>query len=321
VEGANILTLSMIIFGQGAIRCHPYLLREMRSVDNPDPAQGLKDFDRAFWGHIGFTLSNAFRAFVLAITAGHFVRSPVDGPTARYFRQVTRMSSAFTYVADVTMLMLGGKLKFKEKLSGRLGDILSHLYMLSAILKRYEDQGRPEEDLPLLHWACIDSLVQVQESLYDVFRNFPSPAVGLLLRAMTLPFGRPYKKPNDGLGKAVARLILADTGARARLTQGVFVSTSPGDAVGAVVDAFGKVLAASEAEEKLREALGTGVDPNTYEDLVTRGLADGVITKDEARLVREAQEASLRVIAVDDFPREYVEPGYVADKTTVAKAG
>ncbi|TDJ35365.1 MAG: acyl-CoA dehydrogenase [Gammaproteobacteria bacterium] len=321
VEGANILTRSMIIFGQGAIRCHPYILREMRSVDNPDPREGLRDFDRAFWAHIGFTMSNAFRAFVLAITAGRLLRSPVNGPTARYYKQVTRMSAAFAFVADVTMLMLGGKLKFKEKLSGRLGDILSHLYMVSAMLKRFQDQGQPEEDLPLLHWACIDSLVQVQESLYDVFRNFPSPAVGLFLRGMTLPFGRPYKKPNDGLGKAVARLILSDTGARSRLTQGVFECRDPDDAVGAVLDAFDKVLAASDAEDKLRKALGIGVDPNTYKDLVTRGLADGVITTTEARLVREAQEASLRVIAVDDFPREYVEPGYTANEAKVARAG
>ncbi len=192
--------------------------------------------------------------------------------------------------------------------------------MLSATLKRFQDQGQPEEDLPLLHWACIDSLVQVQESLHDVFRNFPSPVVGLLLRAMTLPFGRPYKKPNDGLGKAVARLILADTGARSRLTQGVFKSDNPEDAVGAVLDAFQKVLAASEAEEKLRKALGTGVDPNTYEALVTQGLADGVITEAEAGLVRVAQEASLDVIAVDDFPREYVEPGYTAEKSAVVRA-
>ena len=138
---------------------------------------------------------------------------------------------------------------------------------------------------------------------------------------MTLPFGRPYKKPNDGLGKAVARLILSDTGARARLTQGVFECRNPDDAVGVVLDAFDKVLAASDAEDKLRKALGIAVDPNTYEELVTQGLADGVISQEEARLVRAAEEASLRVIAVDDFPREYVEPGYVADKTSVAKAG
>ncbi|WP_406672544.1 acyl-CoA dehydrogenase, partial [Natronospira sp.] len=158
VEGANILTRSLMIFGQGAIRCHPYLLKEMECVGMEDEEQAVRKFDRALFSHVGFTISNAVRAFVTGLTRGLFIRTPEAGEVSRYYRQFSRMSAAFAFSADVTLLLLGGELKRKERLSARFGDVLSHLYMGSSMLKQFEDQGRPASDLPMLHWACQESL-------------------------------------------------------------------------------------------------------------------------------------------------------------------
>ncbi|MBE9548985.1 MAG: acyl-CoA dehydrogenase [Proteobacteria bacterium] len=303
VEGANILTRSMIIFGQGAIRCHPWLLKEMESAADPDATQGLKDFDRALFGHVGFVISNKVRAFVLGVTSARWVRSPVQGPTARYYRQLTRMSAAFTFIADFVLATYGGSFKFKEKTSGRLADVLSHLYLASAVLKKFEDDGQPKEDMPLVHWAMQDSLYTMQTRLVGILRNYPLRYVGKLIRFVIFPLGLPYEGPRDTCGKHVARLLLTDNPSRDRLMEGLYISEKE-DATGLLMLAFAADRKAVVPERALKNAFKQAVSITNYEDMIERGLETSIITQDQAELVRTAQSLAARVIAVDEFPAD-----------------
>ncbi|MFK8016296.1 MAG: acyl-CoA dehydrogenase [Gammaproteobacteria bacterium] len=301
VEGANILTRSMIIFGQGAIRCHPHILNEMLAVQNTDEKQGLRDFDREFFGHIGFTISNAVASLVRGLTGARFIRAPKTGPTEKYFRQLTRMSSAFAFVADVTMLMMGGRLKRKEKISGRLGDVLSHLYMASAILKKHEDDGRPSADLPLVRWGLQDSLYRSQEALIGVLRNFPVRWLGWLIQRLVFPLGPPQKAPNDRLGQSVAKVLLSPSATRERLTAGVYVPRDIDDHIGVMEIALEKVIAAEPLERKVYGGLKKRVRPYNFDEILPEAVANGVITDLEAQAIREAHVLINDVIRVDEF--------------------
>ncbi len=303
VEGANILTRSMIIFGQGAIRAHPCLLKEMNAVSGIANTQARRDFDNALFVHIGFTISNTVRSLLLGLTGGRMAPAPLRGPHAKYFRQLSRMSAAFAFMADAVLLLLGGKFKFKEKLSGRLADILIHLYLASALLKRFEDDGRPDGDLPLLVWGMDDSLYRIQKGLRGVIMNFPVPVLGWFVRLIVFPFGRPYSEPSDKTVKAIAKLLINDSESRDRLIDGVFISDRD-DATGRVNKAFHLVLAAGPAERAIKNALKESVNFENYEGLVKRATESGVITEEQATMVRLAQRASASVIAVDEFPRE-----------------
>ncbi|MEJ8568378.1 acyl-CoA dehydrogenase [Elongatibacter sediminis] len=305
VEGANILTRSLIIFGQGAIRAHPWLLKEMQAVSDPRPG-ARRSFDRALFGHVRHVISNFVRALMLGLSGGFATRAPVRGPTATYFRQLTRMCAAFSFVSDLVLITLGGRFKFKEKLSGRLADALIHLYLGSAMLKRFEDQGRPEDDLPLLRWAMDDSLYTIQESLVGVLRNLPLPGVGSLVRWLIFPLGRPYAQPSDRVGREAARVILSENEARDRLVAGVYQSDGD-DPAGQVLHAFHLVVASANAEQAIRNALNEPVTFENYEPLVQRAVESGVITEEQATLVRLAQQAAREVIQVDDFPRSRIE--------------
>lgn len=304
VEGANILTRSLIIFGQGAIRAHPWLLKEMNAASGRDGTR--REFDKALFSHIGYTISNAVRSLMLALSGGLATSSPVSGPTARYYRQLTRMSAAFALVSDSVLLTLGGKFKFRETLSGRLADALIHLYLGSAMLKRFEDDGRPAEDLPLLQWGMDDSLYKIQASLMGVLRNFPVPLLGGLVRMIIFPLGQSYTPPADEVGKAVARLLLTESASRERLVSGVYVSDAR-DASGKVNTAFHLVLDSADAEQAIRTALKETVTVDNYTTLVRRAVESGVITEEQGARVRLAQEASIQVIEVDDFPRSKIE--------------
>ena len=308
VEGANILTRSMIIFGQGAIRCHPYVLKEMLAAADEDTAEGLKAFDEAFFAHVGFTISNLVRSFVLALTGARFVKAPDIGPTAAYARRLTRMSASFALLADVAMLLLGGDLKRREKISGRFADILSHLYMASAVLKRFEDDGRPEADLPLVRWALDDSLAIIEERLDGILRNFPVAGVGLVLRPFVLPLGRRYKGASDKLGHEVAKLLLSPSESRERLTSGMYFELDENDPIGLMELALEKVIAAEPVERKL----GVVVNSSNMERVLQKGVADGVINELEAETVREAMALTEKAIAVDDFPGRLKEAGQQA---------
>ncbi len=306
VEGANILTRSMIIFGQGAIRCHPFILKEMEAAQEKDLQRGAIEFDKALTGHIGFTISNAARTLWLGLTGARFQNAPKSGSERYYYQQTTRMSAAFALVADVTMLTLGGNLKRKEKLSGRLADMLSQLYLISACLKRYHDDGSPKEDLPLLQWACDDALYQMQESLRGLLRNLPMRPLASVLRFMIMPWGKSYHLPDDRLGHKATRILLSPSEARDRLTDGIYVPQSEDEALGRLESALRKVIDAESVERILRSAVKNGKLTKSREDeLVDRGLAAGVIEPHDAELVKAAIAARRAVIKVDDFSPDY----------------
>ncbi|MDJ0657248.1 MAG: acyl-CoA dehydrogenase [Xanthomonadales bacterium] len=309
VEGANILTRTLIVFGQGAIRCHPYLLKEMQAAQAPDSEEARQDFDRALFGHVGFTISNGVRAFFLGLTRSRLVRRPVRGSTGRYYQQLTRMSSAFAFTADIILLALGGAFKFREKISGRLADVLSHLYMCSAVLKHYEDSGRPKEDLVLLRWTMAESLYVMQHRLINTLRNFPIRWLGPVLKFLIFPTGNSYREASDSRGKHAARVLLSDNPARDRLTAGIYKSTGD-DATGLLHKAFAAVLDAASIERSLRHALRKSVTLDNYEEVIAEALALDLITEEDAGKIRLAQQLSQAVIDVDDFPREEIEKNY-----------
>ena len=305
VEGANILTRSLIIFGKGAIRAHPWLLTEMQAAVNPRP-EARKIFDKAFFSHVGHVISNLVRSLVLGLTGGLASPAPIRGPNARYFRQLSRMSAAFSLTTDLVLVLIGGKFKFKEKLSGRLADALIHLYLGSAVLKRFEDDEQPEEDLPFVQWAMDDSLFIIQESLKGVLANFPIPGVGRLARWIIFPLGNPYAPPADHTGKAVAQLLLSENASRDRLVEGVYISDED-DASGRVHRAFNLVLNSTHAENAIHNALKDPVTFDNYKSLVQKAVETGVITEEQATMVRLAQEASRAVIEVDEFSSSEVD--------------
>lgn len=305
VEGANILTRSMIVFGQGAIRCHPYVLQEMQAVANPDSKRGLRQFDKALFSHIGFTISNIMRSLFLGLSNARFSLAPA-GPTKRYYQQISRMSAAFAMVSDLSMLVLGGNLKRKEKLSARLADVFSQLYIATAALKRFEDAGRPKEDIPLVQWVCEDALFTVQESLHGLMRNFPNPVVAWFMRLMVFPRGRYWSSPRDKLGRKLAGLIMTPGEARDRLTRGGFFPVDPADPMGAMEDALNKVMASVETQRLIRKAVKDGeLLPAPEPELVEAALTKGLIDQPQADAMQAAIAARDQVIQVDAFPHDY----------------
>jgi acyl-CoA dehydrogenase len=322
VEGANILTRSMIVFGQGAIRCHPYLLAEMEAAAAGDTDAARARFDAALTAHVGHTLSNAVRALVDGLTGAVFAPAPRDpGPLARYYRRLARASAAFAFVADVALLRLGGEMKRREKLSGRLGDVLSHLYFGSAVLKHYEDCARPATDLPLARWVLEHSLWTIQGRLDDVLANFPARWLAPVLRAIVFPLGRRQRAPDDALGRQVARLVLHPSAARDRLTRGIYVSADPDDPVGRLEHALEAVIAAEPIERRLQQG-GLRFDYARAEEVIARALATNAIDEHDAAVLRAAAGAMRRAIDVDAFgsPRASERAGEPQRSTTAAEA-
>lgn len=302
VEGANILTRSMIVFGQGALRSHPFLLREVEAVNHPDKETSLSLFDEALFGHIGFIVSNFFRSLWLGLSGARFVSAPGKGKVRRYYQQLTRMSSAFALLSDASVLILGGSLKRKEKLSGRLADALSNMYLITAVLKHYEDQGNKKEDLPLLEWACEDSLYNIQEAMKSVMRNFPIPLIGSLLNMIIFPLTKPYGGASDKLGHKIARIILTPSSARDRLTKGIFLTEDADDGMGRLENALNKVLEAEDAERKLRDAIRIGlITSPDFESAIAEAIKQSIIDQSEADKIIASQEATLNAISVDEF--------------------
>jgi acyl-CoA dehydrogenase len=309
VEGANILTRSMIIFGQGAVRCHPFVLREIRAVADPDPVAGLINFDRAFFGHCGFTISTAARALWLGLTGGRLLTVP-GGPARRLLQTASRLSAAFVLAADLSMIIIGSGLKRREKLSGRLADILANLYLVSAAIKQFEDHGRPADELPLLEWACANSFHAIQHAFEGIFANFPNRPAALLLRLLAFPLGLSDTGPDDRLGQRVAALLLAPSAVRDRLTAGIYTPTGLDEPLGRLDDALAKVIAAEAVERKVRDALKGGrIAAGSDGEVLQAALQAGVITGGEADIVALAQSARREVIRVDDFPADYWRRG------------
>lgn len=308
VEGANILTRSLIIFGQGAIRCHPYVYKEMQAAVDSDAARGLKNFDAAFFGHLGFTLSNAVRTLWFGLTGARFACAPVTGPTQRYYQHLTRISAALAFTSDVAMLILGGSLKRKERLSARLGDVLSCLYLASTILKRYQDEGQRSEDVPLVRWIGDDLLVRAQEGLLDFLHNFPIRPVAWALRVWAFPWGRSYVGPRDAQGHTLARMILEPSALRDRLTAGVYQPDEPEQTMARLDDALRKVIEAEPLEKALNDAVRKNQAQGlTADEQIQSAVQGGVLTNEQAQTLRTAHTARRAVIQVDDFAPEYLK--------------
>ena len=302
VEGANIMTRSLMIFGQGAIRCHPYVLREMESLKLTDYREKLKAFDSALWGHVGFAVSNAVRSLVLGLTFARIGNVPGDAYTRRYYRKLNRYAAALALVADTSMLVLGGKLKFKEKISARLGDVLSNLYIASAMLKRYEDQGRPVNDQPLLAWAFHDGVHRMQDALDGVLRNFPVRPVAWVLRALVFPFGRREVPPSDRLGRRVAAILCAPGEARDRLAEWVYLTPNANNPVGRMNALLPEVIAAEPVERKFLKAVKSGeLAGYDVESQLADAVAKGVLSEAEGDLLARVRKAAFEFISVDDF--------------------
>ncbi|MEP6678143.1 MAG: acyl-CoA dehydrogenase [Betaproteobacteria bacterium] len=333
VEGANILTRSLIVFGQGAIRCHPFVLKEISATRHPDRAKARLVFDRLVFGHLRFMLSSLARTLVMGLTGSHFVRVPdgVAPVTHRYYQQLTRFSAALAFLTDVSMGTLGGALKRKEKLSARLGDILSMLYLCSATLKRFEDEGRQAEDEPLMHWAMWDAMFKAQNAIEGVISNFPNRFIAEVMWRVVFPLGRPYEVPSDDLGHQVARLLIEPCAARDRLTAGMYMPQDGDQPVAQIERALHAVIAAEPAAAKLKAADRAGsfdaklVPGENADAMAARGVAAGIITAAEAEAIVAARELTEPVIRVDDFAQDLgvsllqpANPVTVHDDTTMA---
>jgi len=308
VEGANILTRTMMIFGQGAVRCHPFIQSEMAALNAADLAQ----FDAILWRHIRFFLNNLLRGLWFGFGGAALMQTPGDQHTRRYYRQLTRLSTGFALVADFALLTLGGNLKRKERISGRFADVLSYLYLCSCALKHFENQGAQVDDLPLLHWACQHSLHRAQQSLLAVFWLLPSRIPVVLLRAVLFPLGKPYAPPQDRLVGQLAHLLLTDNPARDRLTAGIYINNDPNDSTGRIETAFNAVLQAAPIEAKLRLAQKQGLlSKGIVEIVLKEALSKDIITAAEAELINQAEQARLIAISVDDFAPEQLTGGVI----------
>ena len=302
VEGANILTRSMIIFGQGVIRCHPYILKEMEAVANPDAGRGLADFDRLLGEHVGFTLNNGARALFLGVTGGRLAKAP-PGPAHRYYQVATRMCAAFALTADVALLTLGGTLKRREKISGRLADILSHLYLISALLKQFEDREWPGTNCRSCSGGARSACTRSRRVSPGSSENLPLRPAAWLLRLLVFPLGRPFAGPDDRLGHRVAGILLEPSPLRDRLTAGLFIPADPDDPLGRLEDALDKVIAAEPVEQKLRDAVKEGrLKKGPDAALLAAGVRGGDHHRRRGDTVRQALDARREVIRVDDFP-------------------
>lgn len=302
VEGANILTRSLIIFGQGAVRCHPFVLRELNAAREPDQVRALNDFDHALVGHIGYAVSNAARSLVMASTLARYAKVPVHGPTRRFYQHISRFSASFALASDVAMLTLGGALKKKEMLSARLGDVLSALYLASAVLKHYENQGHHASDLPIVEWACRNLLYKAQEQLHGFLRNFPNRWVAGVLRLLMFPRGRTYYAPSDILSRRVVELVIKPTQSRERLCDGIYRTVEPNNPMGLLQEAMELVVETRPIEQKVRKGVKNGlVTAPDFETQITQAVSEELITAEEADVLRDVDAKVMNLINVDDF--------------------
>lgn len=297
VEGANILTRNLIIFGQGVFRCHPYVQAEMAAIANSD----LKAFDKLLLSHIGYAVSNLVAVKAMNLGAAPlFVRG--KSPVVHYYRQLTRMSAALALTSDVAMLMLGGALKRKERLSARLGDVLSYLYLATSALKYYNDNQKSADDLLHVHWTVQYCLYNIQKAFNEFFENFPVRWVGCLLRVLIFPWGRPYQLPSDKLSHQLARKMLESSAFRDRLTSGCYIGKTVDDATGRIEDAFKKIIAVAPLEKKLQDAVRNKVvTGGSFEAQLQNAIVAGVLTQKEVQQIQAAEAARLDVIQVDAF--------------------
>lgn len=305
VEGANILTRSLIIYGQGAVRCHPFVLRELHAAGDEDPDRGLIEFDSALFGHIGYAISNMARSFFLALTHAKFSSVPLNTPTRRFYQNINRYSAAFALASDFAMLTLGGALKKRELLSARLGDILSSMYLASTVLKHFENQGRRATDLPLVEWSVRTLMYQAQEALHSFLRNFPNRWVATLLRVFIFPRGRTYSAPSDEISRKVVDLITTPGEARERLSQLAYKTLEPGNSLGLLQEALELAKEYEPVERRLHQARKEGLLTSDYLGTqIAEAEKAQIISKAEARNMRAYHDKVLALLSVDDFAPE-----------------
>ena len=312
VEGANILTRNLIVFGQGATRAHPYLLQEINAIGNPDQEAGLEAFDQSFWKHVGHAFANLFRAWGRSWSCGLFAPAPDAGAATGYYRQLSRYSSAFALCADMALLTLGGALKRKEMLSARFGDILSELYLLSAALKRWEDEGRQDADLPALRWVMANGIRTMEQRFAEVLANLPNRLVAWLLKFVVQPLGARTLGPSDKVVQQCAQMILSPSPERDRLTSGLYHAGANDDGPLARLErAFLLVTANEPIEKKMRAA-----HIRDWQEAASRGI----ITAADVEAIKTAHEAVAKVIEVDDFAPEALSPIYRQNHPATATA-
>ena len=310
VEGANILTRSLMIFGQGSIRCHPYVFREMEAARTDD----LDEFDHLLWSHIGFSVNRGARALTLGLTGARLAESPVHGPAAKYYRQLARMSAALAFTSDVTMAMLGGDLKRKERLSARLGDVLSNLYFASATLKFYKDEGEQAADLPHMQCVLEDCLAKIYVAFDDFYRNFPNRLVARVLRTFVFPLGRPYHGASDELGSVLADAMMEPGEFRDRMTNGTYISKDPQDVTGRMEVTLDLLAKVEPLYNKFAKAVSKReVDGFDVPTQLANCVETGILSKDEAKQVEEYDKLRYDSILTDAFDSEYLQHRGSAD--------
>jgi len=310
VEGANILTRTLIIFGQGAIRCHPYAWKEVQAVEANDGAA----FDAAFFGHVGHVVRNLARSVVLSLTRGALSGAPVSGPAAPYYKKLSWASASFAITADMAMALLGGDLKRKESLTGRFADVFSWLYLGNAVLRRFEAEGRQREDLPFLHASMQRCFAELQKGFDGIFRNFDHPLAGWLFRGPIALWSRLNTLGGgvtDRAGARVAEALMRPGAQRERLTSGMYVPTAKDEALGQLEHALELCTLADAIDRRIREAVKKKRLPRKAPAALLQDAVQlGVITADERELLGRAEVARAAVVAVDDFTLEaYRERG------------
>ncbi len=312
VEGANILTRTLITFAQGALRSHPWLYKEIQALRDPDAERGIDAFEVAFNGHAAYMVANIFGSLFHNITGGHLADAPSHARlTKRWYRQVARSARTFALVADVTVMSLGGGLKTKQKITGRLADALSELYLLSCVLKRFEDDGQPASDRKVVDFCAANCLYRFQQAIKGVLDNFPVRPVRYLLYPLAFPLGARKRPASDRLGKDLARSVLQPGELRDRLTRDIYITDDPADPRGILEYTLAKLVAAQDADKKLEKAIRSGTIRRTHtDDWIAEAQKQGTITAEEAKTLKELEELVARVIAVDDFDPAEVIPHY-----------
>ena len=320
MEGANILTRSLMIFGQGATRCHPYVLKEMAIAGKELSANLVAEFDSVLFDHAGFFFQNGARSLVHGLTGSNFTGILIDSPAKRYYQHLERLSAAFVLVADAAMLTMQSSLKKREMLSARLGDLLSMLYLASMVLKHYENDGCPAEDMPVVDWCCQYLLNGYQQAMHGILQNFPSRPVAWLLRGLVFPLGRRFNPPADILESRLANLISRNTPTRDRLIAGIYLTAVAGNPVGSVEEVFHMALEIEPLQQQVRNAARAGtITAITESELIDAAEQAGVVNAAEATRLKQYNEKMMEVIHVDEFPYEAFSRAAPAPRRTVKK--
>lgn len=303
VEGANILTRNLIIFGQGAIRCHPYILKEISLLSDSNTEENLNQIDRLLLSHMGYVIGNIARCFVRGLTGGLLIFSPIHGPISRYYRQLTRMSGALALLSDICMMTLGGNLKRKERISARLGDILSQLYIGSAVLKYFNDEGKPKSDIDYVKWSIQTCLADIQIACDDLLNNFPIPFLGKILRGIIFPWGTSYHKPKDSLAHRIVLPMLQPSDLRDRLTRDCYISTQNDDPLHRIEEALTEVEQIDPLWKKFLGAIRDGIIPAYYnlDTQLQMAVAKKILTENEKHALNEFLMLHHEIIRVNEF--------------------